>query len=180
MNNFDNNIKLVYLVLNRYYRELRGLREDLIQVGMIGLWKATSTFKPEKGICFTTYACACIRNEMSLLYKKEKNHLDYDVELVEDINSEVDKTNNYEDVFVACLFPHVFDMTVKGYTHEEIAKCLGLSRARIGQMVVTDRRRVKSYLRTGEIPKTRARNRALLDLAIAQKKKVKEVYDNGL
>lgn len=40
------------------------LRDDLLQQGRIGLWKAAQRFRPERGVAFTTYAVPLIRGEM--------------------------------------------------------------------------------------------------------------------
>ena len=46
-------------------------KEDLFSVGLIGLTRATDTFNTNCGIKFSTYATACIKNEILLYLKKE-------------------------------------------------------------------------------------------------------------
>lgn len=41
-----------------------GDSEDLIQEGMLGLWKAVRDYAPERGASFRTFARTCIRNSM--------------------------------------------------------------------------------------------------------------------
>ena len=40
-------------------------RNDLIQEGMLGLFRAADKYDPERGVKFTTYACWWIRGKMS-------------------------------------------------------------------------------------------------------------------
>ena len=44
MVDFDKNTPLVYYIYDRYYKKYGRYREDLIQSGMLGLWKACKKF----------------------------------------------------------------------------------------------------------------------------------------
>lgn len=58
-----NNFKLVYSLVQRFFG--RGIeREDLIQIGMIGLLKAIKNFDINSGNKFTTYAVPMIMGEI--------------------------------------------------------------------------------------------------------------------
>lgn len=81
MINFEDNISLVGKVYQNYYARFKWLKEDLIQVGSIGLWRACKSFNEEKNTCFSTYAFKCIKNEMAMLLRKECKHYEYCVEL---------------------------------------------------------------------------------------------------
>ena len=71
------NVKLVGYFAHRlqskaiphYYFEL----DDIYQEGCIGLIKAARSFKPEKGIKFSTYAARCIQNEIKMYFRKESS-----------------------------------------------------------------------------------------------------------
>lgn len=39
-------------------------KEDLLQIGMIGLWEAIIGFKPDKQVCFATFARVCIQRHV--------------------------------------------------------------------------------------------------------------------
>lgn len=56
---FEANIKLVYFVIHRYFLVL-SKDEDIIQTGMLGLWKALQRFDPKRGVTFSTYAVPVI------------------------------------------------------------------------------------------------------------------------
>jgi RNA polymerase sigma factor (sigma-70 family) len=62
---FKENIKLVYYVVNFLYGKIKSNnytsnpyieKEDLVQEGLLGLFKAVKTFDPKKNIRFSTYA----------------------------------------------------------------------------------------------------------------------------
>ena len=88
----QNNLSLVYSLINRY-KHTNTDREDLFQIGCIGLLKAIDNFDPEFNVQFSTYAVPLIlgeikkhfrdsglikvsRNlkELSIAINKEKNH----------------------------------------------------------------------------------------------------------
>lgn len=65
---FEDNLGLVRKLANTLYQNAlpRGYfdYEDIFQEGCIGLLKAVRSFKPDKGIKFSTYAGRCITNEI--------------------------------------------------------------------------------------------------------------------
>lgn len=62
------------VLISRYTRMVRrisrplflmgGDSEDLIQEGMLGLWKAVREYTPERGASFRTFAYTCVKNSM--------------------------------------------------------------------------------------------------------------------
>ena len=65
------NTGLVYYIVNRY-NNYSWQREDLEQIGMLGLCKAAITFDESKGSKFSTYASRCIDNEILMYLRKNK------------------------------------------------------------------------------------------------------------
>ncbi|WP_409969511.1 sigma-70 family RNA polymerase sigma factor [Bengtsoniella intestinalis] len=57
----ERNLRLVAHVVKKYYTQSDD-QEDLISIGTIGLIKAITSFKPEKGARLATYAARCIEN----------------------------------------------------------------------------------------------------------------------
>ena len=53
-------------LIGRYTRMVRmgGDSEDLIQEGMLGLWKAVRDYTPDRGASFRTFAQTCVKNSM--------------------------------------------------------------------------------------------------------------------
>lgn len=51
-------------VLSRPLFLMGGDSEDLIQEGMLGLWKAVHDYVPDRGASFRTFAQTCVKNSM--------------------------------------------------------------------------------------------------------------------
>ena len=60
---FQNNLSLVYSLINRY-KHTNTDREDLFQIGSIGLLKAIENFDPSFNVQFSTYAVPLILGEL--------------------------------------------------------------------------------------------------------------------
>ena len=65
------NLRLVAHMTKKFYSPERE-QEELISIGTLGLIKAVSTFRPEKGARFATYASRCIENEILMHYRAKK------------------------------------------------------------------------------------------------------------
>ena len=65
------NLRLVAHLTKKFYSPDRD-QEELISIGTLGLMKAVSTFKQEKGTRFATYASRCIENEILMFYRAKK------------------------------------------------------------------------------------------------------------
>ncbi len=70
----EHNLRLVAHVAKKYFGN-GGDQDDLVSIGTVGLIKAVSSFKPDKGIRLATYAARCIDNatlsQMSFWLRKE-------------------------------------------------------------------------------------------------------------
>ena len=70
----EHNLRLVAHVAKKYFGSGAD-QDDLVSIGTIGLIKAVSSFKPDKGIRLATYAARCIDNatlsQMSFWLRKE-------------------------------------------------------------------------------------------------------------
>lgn len=86
----ERNMRLVAHIAKKYQSAEEEM-EDLISIGSIGLIKAVSTFKNEKGNRLGTYAARCIENEL-LMYFRSKKKTAKDVSLYEPIGT--DKEGN--------------------------------------------------------------------------------------
>ena len=67
----EHNLRLVAHIIKKYYSAFKD-QDDLISIGTIGLIKAVSTFKSEKGTRFATYASRCIENEVLMHFRNKK------------------------------------------------------------------------------------------------------------
>jgi RNA polymerase sigma factor (sigma-70 family) len=70
---FEANIKLVHYVLRRRF-PLQAKDPDLVQLGLIGLWKAVQRFDPARETTFSTYAVPTIWGIIKY-YQREEKHL---------------------------------------------------------------------------------------------------------
>ncbi len=85
------NLRLVAHMTKKFYSPDRE-QEELISIGTLGLMKAASTFQPEKGARFATYAARCIENEILMHYRAKKKtagdvHFDDPLEYDKDGNA---------------------------------------------------------------------------------------------
>jgi RNA polymerase sigma factor (sigma-70 family) len=62
---------LVYLVINEKFRSFEWCKDDLYQVGMIGLWMSIDRFDPSKGYKFSTYATKYISGYIKGFLRRE-------------------------------------------------------------------------------------------------------------
>ena len=86
----EHNLRLVAHVIKKYYAAADD-QDDLISIGTIGLIKAVSTFDPDKGSRFATYAARCIENEI-LMYFRSRKKCAQDVYISDPIDT--DKNGN--------------------------------------------------------------------------------------
>lgn len=67
----ERNLRLVAHVAKKYSYLGKEI-DDLISIGTIGLIKAVTTFNPDKGTRFATYAAKCIKNEILMSIRADK------------------------------------------------------------------------------------------------------------
>ena len=67
----EHNLRLVAHIVKKYYAS-GAEQDDLISIGTIGLIKAVTTFKSDKGIRLATYASRCIENEILMFFRGRK------------------------------------------------------------------------------------------------------------
>lgn len=160
----EDNIPLVGYIVGKNYRNAPQLGEfdDIIQIGSIGLCKAAETYRPDKGFKFSTYAGRCIRNEIKMALRAQKQLLragDADsisidapsdgehsalLELIPDPGAGIEQTTAARERFQKLLVafqdePVLFEVATGQMTQQEAAELLGIS-----QPVV--HRRVKAII----------------------------------
>lgn len=67
------NLRLVAHIANKYKGDYDS--DDLISIGSIGLLKAVKKYDYTKGNNFSTFASRCIENEILMMFRSEKKHL---------------------------------------------------------------------------------------------------------
>lgn len=134
--------------------------DDLFQEGMIGLFFSIGKYKKDKGASFKTFATVCaenrIKNAFSKMKKRRDGNSDYDLEIKEDSGT----AENPEDIFISSenfenmiakirdtLSPlelAIFEMTMDGYTYEQIAKSKSITLKAVDNALQRARRKLKS------------------------------------
>ena len=70
----EHNIRLVIYIILKYFKNTSIPFDDLYSVGTYGLIKACKKFDEKKGIKFSSFATKVIKNEILMLFRKEKKH----------------------------------------------------------------------------------------------------------
>ena len=114
--------------------------EDLISIGTIGLIKAISTFRQEKGNRLGTYAAKCIDNELLMMFRSRKKST-REVSLYEPIGT--DKEGNEINLLDVCVQEQI-DVVEQLDNNEKICKISALI-----EKVLDDREKEIIQLRYG-------------------------------
>lgn len=138
--------------------------DDLFQEGMIGLFFSIGKYKKDKGASFKTFATVCIENRIKNAYKVLKNRIDSNNDIDVDVIKEDSGTaENPEDIFISSenlenmtakmrdrlssLEYEVFEMTMDGYTYEQIAKRKSITLKAVDNALQRARRKLKSIFK---------------------------------
>lgn len=95
----ERNLRLVAHVAKKYAGAGEEM-EDLISIGTIGLIKAVTTFRQEKGSRLATYAARCIDNELLMMFRARKK-VTREISLYEPIGT--DKEGNEINLLDVCV-----------------------------------------------------------------------------
>lgn len=123
-------------------------KEELFQIGLIGLIKAVDTFDIDKGFSFSTYAKKCIMNEISMYFRKnnkDENHLN-DLNDFSDIDLEENYIEQEEKIIILKMIKDLperereiilmyFGFYGKLYTQLEIANKFGIGQSYVSRLI---------------------------------------------
>lgn len=169
---FDSNINLVYKVFHEKIESHvvnHSMKDDLIQIGMLALWKCCLHFNPDLGVQFSTYAYTAIRKSMMCAVVRENKKTAVLVSLEKpiqenaeegeityedtiscgvDIAKEVELNSVTEDISrgISGDAEMVINMVRQGHTQLDIAKELNMTRSRVGKIVKKFRKELKNTL----------------------------------
>lgn len=116
--------------------------DDLVQIGYIGLWKASRRFVEEKGTKFSTYAYATIKNEITHFIRTNAKHdheylPDHFDETVSGTDADMDRQIINTTIIRQLMREErwIVWLLLLGYTQREIADVLGLTQPNICQRI---------------------------------------------
>lgn len=160
------NSKFVYFILHKYFGDL-AYDEDIQQIGFLGLWKAILQHEPEKGE-LTTLASRIIYNEVAMELRKRSRRnrvpmVSLDTPIQENFNFYADTIEDLkalesiEGILLVDAINQslklltkrekdVIELSLRGMTQTEIAKCLGISQSYVSRLKQQIRKKVKPFV----------------------------------
>lgn len=87
MHTFEDNMNLVYFIVNKKYKHKRN-KEDLYQQGFVGLQKAINSYDDKRIVKFSTYAMVCILNEIKYFLRRENKEKSLNFSDIDDLNTD--------------------------------------------------------------------------------------------
>ena len=164
---FSDNIKLCHYIVNRLKQNAFD-HDDMVQIAMIGLWKACKTYNPDKNCKFTSYAYRVIKHELlqSLRsvrcrdYTKDAS-LDqlYEDTTISYMDTIADDTNVEDIIEIKDTFSRVKDLFkiltgkervcielyyLKGYKQKTIAEMYNVSQSEISRTIIKACKKLKN------------------------------------
>lgn len=147
------------------YFMLGGDQDDIIQEGMIGLFKAVQTFRPEGGASFKTYRSICVHNQIlnAIEAASTRRHaplnssvsLDEALGLTDSFDSDPAEQAVFaeamqlilseESKLLSPLEKQVARMLANGKDYREIAAAMGRSAKSIDNAIQRIRRKLKDF-----------------------------------
>lgn len=169
---FNQNVNLVYKVFHdKIEKNLDNpsMRDDLIQIGLLSLWKCCANYDPSKGVLFSTYAYNSIKNSMSCAMYRERKKTALLVSLSKSVQEgDEEGSITYEDVIASPVniaseleiddlveeisaelgnnAAKIVDMVRKGHTQVSIAKELNMTRSTVHAILNKFREKLKNTL----------------------------------
>lgn len=155
---------LVQQVAHRYYLP-DGDSEDVLQIGMIGLWQAIVRYNPERSASFASFARLCIQRQILSAIRRATRMVcipfppcpdpdteDYWANLMESAPSALDLLIEREQVQeleqrlsnrLSTLEAQVLELWSQRRTYREIAAVLGCSRKAVDNALTRIKRKVR-------------------------------------
>ena len=142
---------IIYYQLHRLglFKRFYSYRDDFLQEGRMGIWKALTTFDPDKGAKLTTYVNVVVRNfllnyvrsmklyqnERNIPFDEEQYVVDFDpienmAELIHDYGAD-----NHKSI--------LSDYFIEGMTQQEVANKNGVSQQWVSNIISRFRERLK-------------------------------------
>ena len=157
MSLFDENQKLVYYTISKYYPAWTN-DEDIVQVGMIALWQACEAFDSGKG-ALSTFAVKYIRTSIHSYLrdcmKKPPSSVPFDDAFASGTASEIDGAPRIKDEYVdidgliKSLKPRtrlIIAMRSVGLSVYDIADALHCTPQNVSQVIRYAEKKIRNYI----------------------------------
>ena len=133
----ENNMGLVMSIVNSFHPKDQTERDDYLQAGRIGLWKALKKFNPAQGNVLSTYAWNPIRWEIIKEIRTSKAK--YNAISVDECNQYTDIQEDSNAIAFWELLPStltqteskIIELRLEGYNFKEISSKLNRHRSQI-------------------------------------------------
>ena len=157
---FEKNMPLVYYVYNKKYKQgFQRYEDDLIQSGMLELWRACRTYDKSKNVRFGSYAVRCICNEMNYFLRKELKHylnttgygvLDNEGKKVNILDITADEKQDFQEELNMKLFLQKSKLVseyANGKSMRNIGQDIGKSRQQVYNLITKEREELKNRIK---------------------------------
>lgn len=151
----EENTPLVYYIIRKYFPTF--VHDDIIQSGLIGLWKSLIHFDSTKNIKFATFATKVIMNDINMEIRKRRKSMldismytsvsgtsdDNDLEIYDSMSDNLSGVHDYSTYALEqCLRSDKFtekERTVlvykyRGYTQKKIGDKMCISQPQISRI----------------------------------------------
>ncbi len=157
---------LAYKIANKYVGVYPNEREDIYQVALMGLWKATEHFDENRGYAFSTFATRVITNEIFIYFrhlKKNSNTKSIYTPIADNLCVEdvLKDENDYIEEVEECIDlirvkeivdkeleqktmnTKIIQLLMSGYTQGEVAKIIGVTQPHISRIKAKEEKRLQ-------------------------------------
>lgn len=151
--------------LARPYFLIGGSNDDLVQEGMIGLYKAITTFNPDKGIRFSQFATTCIKQSIydALRNANRDKHKPLNTSIsIQDMTVDIEDRESPEELFLdnekySTIMENInktlskseqkiLTLYLDGYSYLEMADTLGKDTKYIDNVLQRIKRKIKKNI----------------------------------
>ena len=169
---FNENTRLVYSVYNSKIAEIpnaHSMKDDLIQIGMLTLWKCCTQFDPDRGTKFSTYAYNSIHKNMLCALTRENKKSAYLVSIDLPVKASVEEQPiTFGDIIASPVniasqteletlveqaskefgarCEQIVKLVREGYTQVEIAQEMNITKAYVNKILKRFRKLLKNTL----------------------------------
>jgi DNA-directed RNA polymerase sigma subunit (sigma70/sigma32) len=128
------NYGLAVQVARRFGQTAAYSTDDLIQLALIGLLKASRSFDPNKNFKFSTYGSICARNEILKFIQKNKPMTSRYSEGAYELPNEIWEVvpDTLDDMEMT-----VIEMKSQGYSNAETAKELNITKSQLKPVIIS-------------------------------------------